>query len=310
MKKTSREILSVMPDNLKCLLSKAMAQLPGGIEEIRLRVNRPLIIGTAEGNFAVLSGGDISPAIGGAYIVTDGDIKRVFGAVCEYSVYAHAEEIRKGYITICGGHRAGFSGKAVVNNGEIENIRDINSLSIRVASERIGAGGEYINAVLENGRVINTLIVSPPGVGKTTLLRDLTRIISDSGLRVSVVDERGEIAAMYHGVPQNDIGMQTDVMEDAPKVQAIPIMLRSMSPQVIICDEIATEEDVNIIKKSFGAGVGVIASAHAGSFEEVKNRRLFCGILGQDGFSRVIVLSRKGDSARKKVTGEIYEVKE
>lgn len=307
MKKRTGEILSVIPDNLKSILGKAFEQLPE-IEEIRLRTGRPLIVGTAGGNFAVLSSGNISPAIGGAYIVNEVDIKRIFSFICDNSVYAHTEEIKKGYITIRGGHRVGFSGKAVLNNNEIENIRDINSINIRIASQRLGMASEYIGNILKNGQIVNTLVISPPCCGKTTLLRDLTRQISDSGIKVSVIDERGEIAAMYRGIPQNDVGVQTDVIEDAPKAKAIEIMLRSMSPQVIICDEIAAEEDVSALKKCFGAGVGVIASAHAGSYDEIKNRAIINSLLGKNGFKQIIVLRRNNDSISKRITGEIYEV--
>ena len=308
MQKRIREILSVMPEKLNGILSAALLRLSDSVEELRFRVGRPLIIGTANGNFAVLSEGGISPAIGGAYIVSEDDIRRIFCAICENSVYAHAEEIKHGYITIKGGHRVGFSGKAVICGGEIENIRDINSLNIRVASERIGCGSPYIDFVLSNGKIENTLVVSPPGCGKTTLLRDFTRIISNSGLRVSVIDERGEIAAMYKGVPQNDIGVQTDVLEDAPKEVGIPLMLRSMSPQVIICDEIATKEDTLAVIKSFGAGCGVIASSHGGSLDEIMNRSFLKPILGRAGFNKIIVLRRNNESLCRRISGDVFEV--
>ncbi len=309
MKKRIREVLAIMPENLRNILNGASGQL-SDVEEIRLRCGRPLIIKTAGGNFAVLSNGNISPAIGGAYLVKETDIKRLFCALCENSVYAHTEEIKQGYITLKGGHRAGFSGKAVVSRGDIENIKDINSINIRIASEKIGCATDYMGNILKNGRVINTLIVSPPGCGKTTLLRDITRQLSNSGLKVSVIDERGEIGALYHGMPQNDIGVQTDVIEDAPKDKGIEIMLRTMSPQVIICDEIAAKEDINALFKCFGAGVGVIASAHAESFEEVKNRKIIVPILGRGGFNQVIVLKRNDDSISKRVVGEVFEVRQ
>ncbi len=307
MKKRIREVLAVMPENLRALLMKAFSQL-SDIEEVRFRCGKPLIIGTMKGSFAVLSSGSVSPAIGGAYIVTDGDIKRIFCALCENSVYAHTEEIKKGYITIRGGHRAGFSGKAVVSGGKIETIRDISSVNIRVASEKIGSASEYISAICEKNQIVNTLVVSPPGCGKTTLLRDITRQLSNLGIKVSVIDERGEIAAMYHGVPQNDIGLQTDVLEDAPKASAIELMLRTMSPQVIICDEIASQADVEAVSAAFGAGVGVIASAHAGSREEAVKRAVLKPILGENGFRRIISLKRNSESLSRRITGEIYEV--
>ncbi len=309
MDKKMIEILGIMPENLKILLKKGLSGLWGNLEEIRIRINKPLIVGTSEGNFAILKDGNISPAIGGAYIVNEGDIRRVFCNLCENSVYAHEEEIRQGYITIKGGHRAGFSGKAVVRGGKIETVRDISSINIRVSKERIGCGNEYINEILKNGKIKNTLVISPPGCGKTTLLRDLTRLISNSGIKVSVIDERGEIGACYLSVPQNDLGVQTDIIEDAPKKEAIPIMLRSMSPRVIVCDEIATDADAQSVKKCFGSGVSVIASAHSGSFEEIKCNPLIKGLLGGNGFEKIIVLKRNDESLSKRVVGEVFEVK-
>ncbi len=307
MEKPMKEILWVMPEHLKNLLTRAEKHL-SGLEEIRLRCGRPLIIKTCDGNFAVLENGAVSPAIGGAYIVSHSDIKRVFSAICENSIYAHSEEIKQGYITIKGGHRAGFSGTAVVSRGKIENIKDISSINIRIADQKIGCASEYMNKILFHNAVKNTLIVSPPGCGKTTLLRDIARQLSNSGIKVSIIDERGEIGAMYQGVPQNDIGVQTDIIEDAPKDKGIEIMLRCMSPQVIICDEIASEEDIKALFKCFGAGVGVIASTHASSFAEVRARRLLSPVMGKNGFNQVIVLKRNAGSLSQRVTGEIFEV--
>ncbi|MBE7011564.1 MAG: stage III sporulation protein AA [Ruminococcaceae bacterium] len=309
MENRNREILGIMPENLRCLMKKALGELWGGLEEIRLRVNKPLIVGTAGGNFAILKDGNISPALGGAYIVSESDIKRVFCSICENSVYAHEAEIRQGYITVRGGHRVGFSGKAVIRDGKIDTLKEINGINIRIAKEKIGCGSEYLKDITYNGRIINTLVISSPGCGKTTLLRDLTRLISNSGIKVSVVDERGEIGACYGSVPQNDIGFQTDIIEDAPKKEAIPLMLRSMSPQLIICDEIASESDMLSIKKCFGSGVGVIASAHAGSVEEVKSNPLIRCLLGGNGFNKIILLKRNNESISKRISGEVFEVK-
>ena len=309
MDKKMREILGIMPENLRTLLKQGLMGRWESLEEIRIRINRPLIVGTAEGNFAILKDGNISPAIGGAYIICEADIKRVFCNLCENSVYAHEEEIRQGYISIKGGHRAGFSGKAVVRGGRIETVKEINSINIRVARERIGCGNEYIKEILKDGKVKNTLVISPPGCGKTTLLRDLTRIISNSGIKVSVIDERGEIGACFCSVPQNDLGVQTDIIEDAPKKEGIPLMLRSMSPNVIVCDEIATEADAQSVKKCFGSGVSVIASAHSGKFEEIKCNPLIKGLIGGNGFEKIIVLKRNNASFSKRIVGEVIEVK-
>ena len=237
------EILEYMPKHISSMLEKTFEITETSIQEIRIRSELPLIVGTLSGSFAVLPDGSLSPAVGGAYIVSGADLRRIFQAVCENSVYAYIDDIRQGFITIKGGHRVGFTGRAVVSDNRIENFREISSLNIRIAREVIGAASGIAENVLTAGGVVSTLLVSPPMGGKTTVLRDLARIISDNGVKTAVADDRGELAALYKGVPQNNIGVQTDVMENAPKAEAIVMMLRSMSPQMIVTDEISTEED-------------------------------------------------------------------
>lgn len=286
------EILNYMPDNLKPMLQRTLELSAGNLEEIRFRVGRPLIISASGGNSAVKADGSLSESVNGAYEVTEADIRRIFQAICENSVYAYIDEIRQGFVTIRGGHRVGFAGRAVAPCGRVENFREISSLNFRVAREMIGAADSIMNDIYSERGIINTLLVSPPLVGKTTMLRDIARQISDRGIKVGIADDRGEIAAMYRGIPQNDVGLQTDVLDGAPKAEAITMLLRSMAPQVIISDEISTAADAEALSQAFGTGVGVIASAHGGSFEEVMARDLLRPLFGNGGFRQVIVLSR------------------
>ncbi len=303
------EILNYVPKHLQTILSGTFTVSGESIQEIRVRIGRPLIVSTVTGSFAVLADGSVSPAVGGAYIVSEADLRQIFQAICENSVYAYLDDIRQGFITIKGGHRVGFVGRAVVSDGKIENFRDISSLNIRIAREIDGAANEIIGKVLSPaGNVINTLIVSPPMGGKTTVLRDLARQISDKGTKTAIIDDRGEIAALYRGVPQNDIGVQSDVIENAPKAEAVIMMLRSMSPQLMITDEIATSEDAAAIAQCFGTGVSVIGSTHGDSIDEVMSRKILKPLFGGTGFKRIILLQREGTGLNMRICGSVREV--
>ncbi len=299
------EVLNYLPTQLKTTLENALDFIGDNLLEIRIRCNMPLIIGTSNGNFAVGRDGSISPALGGAYIVSETDLKLVFQAICENSVYAFMEDIRQGFITIKGGHRVGFSGRAVTDGKKIENFREISSINIRIAREVVGAGNYIIDHIAKEDRVLNTLIVSPPMGGKTTVLRDIARQLSNRGLKVSLVDDRGELAALFKGVPQNDVGFQTDVIENAPKGEAITMMLRTMSPQIIVTDEIATKADAEAIIKAFGTGVSVIASTHGNSAEEVMQRENLSMLFERIGFEQIIVLQKEGSGMNTRVLGQV-----
>ena len=302
------EILNYVPKHLRTMLTKTLTLTADSIQEIRIRSGFPLIIGTACGNFAVLPDGSVSPAVGGAYITQDSDLRQIFQAICENSVYAYLDDIRQGFITIKGGHRVGFTGRAVTGSRGIENFREISSLNIRLAREVIGCANSIADEVITPSGIVNTLLISPPMGGKTTILRDLARQISNSGVKTAIADDRGEIAALYRGIPQNDIGIQTDVMENAPKAEAVTMMLRSMSPQVIITDEIATAADAAALGQCFGTGVAVIGSTHGGSFEEVESRGILRPLLGGTGFKKMILLQKDGTGVNMSVYGQVKAV--
>lgn len=288
------EILSYVPEDIRKILENTFRISGDSILEIRFRVNRPLIVSLLSGNFAVLPGGALSPAVGGAYIVKGSEVRSIFQLICENSVYAYADEIKQGYITVRGGHRAGFSGRAVCDGEKIINIKDINSVNFRVAREVIGAANEITEKIITQNGIKNTLLVSPPMGGKTTVMRDLARQISNRGFKVGIIDDRGEIAAAYKGAPQNDIGLQTDFVDNAPKSYGALMLLRSMSPQVVVMDEICTAEDAAAAKQCFGTGVSVIASAHGASAAEILNRKIFEDIIGRGAFENIVFLNSEG----------------
>lgn len=308
MNKRLAEILTYMPEHLKRMLIKTFELTGDEIQEIRIRNRLPLIIGTQVGSFAVLPDGSISPAVGGAYIVEPADIQRVFRAVCENSVYAFSEDIRQGFITIRGGHRIGITGRAVTEGRSIENFREISSLNIRIAREVIGAANSIIEDVVTPKGIVNSLLVAPPMGGKTTVLRDLARQISDMGIKTAIADERGELASLFRGAPQNNVGVQTDVIENAPKAEAAIMLLRTMSPQLIVTDEVSTKADAEALMQCFGMGVSVVASTHGETAEEVLNREFLKPLLGGMGFSQIIMLKKEGRGLNTEIIGRVVVI--
>ena len=226
------EILHYFPDNIK---EKIKEYMENDLEEIRVRVGRPIILKFLNKEIVV------------KHIVTTEEILQTMQMVCDNSIYTYQNQICNGYITIQGGHRIGVTGNAIVKDHKVSNINYISSLNFRIAKQIIGASKNVLKYILdtEENSVYNTLIVSPPGAGKTTVLRDLIRVISTGeesikyrGITVGVVDERGEIAAMTKGMIENDLGIRTDVLDNVPKALGMTMLVRSMAPKVIVADEI------------------------------------------------------------------------
>jgi stage III sporulation protein AA len=233
----------------------------------------------------------------GALIPSVDDLADMVYRICENSRYAYQEEINKGFVTIRGGHRIGLVGTPVIDNERIINIRDISSLNIRIAREIVGCGDNAVKHLINGCRdIYNTLIISPPGGGKTTLLRDIVRLLSNGfkpgfhGLKVGIVDERGEIAACYKGIPQNDLGVRTDVIDGVHKKEGMEILLRSMSPNVIALDELGNPADVSTVMQVMNAGVRIIATAHGYNVNQLKNRQGFRELFQHNAFDRFIVI--------------------
>jgi stage III sporulation protein AA len=279
------EFLYIFPDALKLPLDKAVKSRPtgfGAVAEIRLRINqKPCVIFT-----------DRHEILLDEIVVDKGCINRIITAATRYSMYAYQDTIRQGFISIRGGHRLGVLGQAVVQNGKLAGQKNIAFLNLRVAHEHIGCADSIMNFA---GGTDNVLVVSPPGCGKTTLIRDIVRSLSNgngcAARKVTVIDERGEIAACVDGVPQNDVGMRTDVCDMGNKKDAVFAALRSMSPDVIVMDEIGGTDDVAAVKKAVFMGVKVVATVHSRSFEECLKRRDMMELVSSDGFTKIIVLS-------------------
>lgn len=285
--KIREEILKYFPIELRNMILLDEEIKLDEICEIRIRVNREVILKDREREYII--GRKNKP-----YISKKEVIERIFESICSNSVYAFTEEISNGFITIFGGHRVGISGKPLYKDGKIYSIKDISGLNFRIAREIKGVADNIIPKIKVDNEFVNTLIISPPGLGKTTLLRDLVRQISNMGYNVSLVDERSEIAGCFLGVPQNDIGLRTDVMDLAKKSDGIKLMVRSMKPDFIATDEIGTDEDAEAIEYALNSGVRILATAHGDKLEDLYKSKKMRELLQFDVFKKIILLSKDG----------------
>ena len=267
-------------------------------EELRLRAGRPMSVVCPTGERPLPGGEPVSPA----------DLSLVVEIATRASAHTAMERMRSGFFTVPGGHRIGICGSAVVKDGAVFNLRQLSSLAIRIAREVPGAAAAVADRLWEGDRFQSTLILSPPGGGKTTLLRDLIRRLSDGTghppLRVGVADERGELAASWEGIPQNDLGPCCDVLTGWPKAQGMLAGIRALSPQVVICDEIGGGEEAQAVAQCLGCGVQVVAAIHGESLEELWTRPQSRRLLATGAFSKGVLLAGKGRP------GEILTIKD
>ena len=273
------EVLEYLAENIKNEIKKYMTNVQD-IEEIRLRTNKPIILKNSNGNNLLI------------HIVSKKELLETFQKVCEQSIYSYQKQICEGFITIKGGHRVGITGSCVIDNGKIININYISSLNFRIAREKKDVSNKILKYILNENDVNNTLIISKPGCGKTTILRDLVRKISTKKT-CGIVDERGEIAAMYKGEPQNDIGILSDVMDNCTKSDGMKMLIRSMSPEVIVCDEIGSKQDIEAINYAMCSGVKGIFTAHGNSLEEIKLNEQIKELLEKYIVQIIIILDDK-----------------
>lgn len=292
------DIAPYISQEIKRLLHKTEHTNIDCLEEIRLRANRPLMIISSNTEWFVDSDGGLTKNWKKAFVVEQRHILKTVELISHNSLYAYQEEIRNGFITIRGGHRIGLSGRTVLEGKNINNIKDISGLNIRISRAIKGCSDRLLQYVMnDRSEILNTLIISPPGCGKTTMLRDLCRNISNGvdkhdlrGHKVGIVDERSEIAACYKGIPQHDVGMRTDVLDGCPKLTGMILMLRSMSPEVIITDEIGNTGDKEAVLKVINAGVRIISTAHGYNISELKTRKEVLELLKRKVFERFLVL--------------------
>ena len=309
-----------MPDitRLFCLpIAEAIHQLQRNyseeLQEIRLRAGKPLAVGVDGKNYFLSSKGELLESAQGALRVDWDMIVKSLEFMSRSSLYALENEMKNGYITVEGGHRIGMVGRTIRQNDQIIGINHIAGLNVRIAHEVRGCSEGILTRLCSGGVLQHTLIISPPGGGKTTLLRDLIRLASDRlKLAVAVADERSEIGGCYRGIPQCDVGMQTDVLDGCPKSEGMLMLLRSMKPQVIAVDELGAPGELEAVMTILHAGVKLLCTAHSDDLEELKRRPGFERILQEGVFERIVILSgRKGPGTVEKIyrwDGEGYDM--
>ena len=281
------EILRIFPDYMKARWEKPL-QRADKLQEIRLGIGRPVRFLISGEEHFLSCRGCVSRCSQDAWYITECEMEEIIRNICQYSMYAFENEIRQGFLTIPGGHRVGVAGQVVLGeNGVVRNMTHIRFLNIRISHEIIGAANDAMPFLYEKGRILNTLLVSPPGGGKTTMLRDMVRQMSEgnlygAGVQVGVVDERSEIAGSFSGIPQNDVGMRTDVLDGCPKVQGMMLLIRSMAPTVVAVDEIGGYEDMKAIYRVLQCGSSVVATMHGNSMEDVE-RHINAGVNMESG---------------------------
>lgn len=302
------EILKYLPKKFCCALDEVIKKNVIPIFEIRIKVNSPLILRSNEGIKFLSLGGEITNKISKAsFIVSKLDVDDIYNKICEYSVHSYQDQIKNGFITVSGGHRIGICGTAVKKDNLITSIKNISSLNIRIAREVIGASDKLLNLISPEN--FGLLIVGPPSCGKTTILRDLARKLScEKGKCVTIVDERSEIAATYNGVPKESVGL-CDVMNGYPKKEGILQAIRTMSPEIIICDELGDDSDAESIKQGLNAGVSIIASIHASSIDDLLSRTQAKKLINTGAFKKIVILKdSKNPGQVKQIIGadELY----
>lgn len=309
----SEEILRLFPDYQRERWRKVLRNCDE-LQEIRMRINRPILLMRGQQEFFLSREGELTVHAKQAGCMTAKELKDMLNHICQYSLYAFADELKQGYLTVPGGHRIGIAGQVVLRDrGEILSVKHISYMNIRISHEIKGAADSLLPFLYERGELYNVMIISPPGCGKTTLLRDLIRQVSDGnrygmGRTVGVVDERSEIAGSYQGIAQNDVGSRTDIMDACPKALGIMMLLRSMAPRVIAVDELGEKEDIHAIGQAVLSGVGLLVTIHGEGIEDVKHRVHLTELLKKRYFKRFIVLGKENGMCRiQGIYNEAYE---
>ena len=298
------EIAKLFPAHIRQALLAAHFDMDQ-VYEIRLRVNAPLIVIYQGQEYFLTREGEFSREESQGCFVRAEDLKETMEYVSSYSMYAFEEEIRQGFITIQGGHRVGIAGKTVLEGDRIKSVKYISYINLRLSHQIKGCASPILPYIIKNGRICHTLIISPPRCGKTTLLRDLIRQVSSGssympGVSVGVVDERSEIGGSYQGIPQNDLGIRTDVLDCCPKAEGMMMLIRSMSPEVVAVDELGDYEDIHAIESVIHCGCKLFATVHGSTIEDIKRKPLMQRLVRERIFERYIVLHHQDRAGRVK----------
>lgn len=295
------EIAYIFPDSIRSGMENVMKR--PDITEIRFRMGLPLMVRTLAGDYYFQRDGLLSREDHRAYLVSTETIQRIFQKICQYSVFAYKEELKEGFITLKGGHRIGLCGKIYYDAEGMRQIQQISSMNLRIARQFRGCSEAFFPFLIHGKDFFNTLLISPPGGGKTTYLRDLIRMISDGtpdfpGKHISVVDERSEIGNRSGTVEGFYLGKRTDLMDHCPKAEGLLMMLRSMGPQVLAADEIGDAKDIDALRYIRNCGCQLLMTVHGYNLKDILKRPFLGPYLEQYPFDRYVIIRVKDGGER------------
>ena len=292
------QLTRIFARSIRDILERAQVDFEQ-VQEIRLRVRGPLLMVSGGREYYLTGDGRLSGEMEQAHVVSREEIRETMEYISSHSLYAFEEEVRQGFLTIQGGHRVGIAGKTILDDGGIRSMKYISFINIRLSHQIRGCADPVMPYLYENGQVLHTLIISPPRCGKTTLLRDIVRQLSNGscrqpGVTVGVVDERSEIGACCQGVPQNELGIRTDVLDCCPKARGMMMLIRTMSPAVVAVDEIGSREALEAMEYVMNCGCKLVATVHGASVEDIKQKPVLRRLVQERMFERYIVMDSRG----------------
>lgn len=292
------ELVKIFSKDIRNILRQVTVDFEQ-VQEIRLRIHAPLLMICNNHEYYITPDGNLSRRADEAYMVSRQELKETLDYMSSYSLYAFEEEIKQGFITIQGGHRIGIAGKTITDEHGIRSMKFISFINVRLSHQVRGCASAVLPYLYVCGEVQHTLIISPPRCGKTTLLRDIIRQVSNGtsaepGVTVGVIDERSEIGACYQGIPQNELGIRTDILDCCPKAQGMMMLIRTMSPRVIAVDEIGSREDLEAIEYVMNCGCKLIATVHGSSIEDIRQKPVLRKMVLEHWFERYIILNNRG----------------
>lgn len=263
------------------------------LQEIRLRAGKPILLQLQEGEYFLAENGKLSRRAEEGYVASRAEIRETMEYISNYSLYAFEEEVRQGFITLAGGHRVGICGRVITEQNQIKSMKYISFLNIRFARQIKGCANQVLPKLISEERVCHTLLIAPPGAGKTTMLRDIVRQLSDRGRTVGIIDERSELAACYQGIPQNDVGLRTDVLDCCPKAEGMMLMIRSMAPEIIAVDEIGGREELHALHYASSCGCKLLATVHGEGLQELREKPVLKELILAGLFERYVILEKR-----------------
>lgn len=298
-----QQLISYFPPELQPALQDMPNFVRYNLQEIRIRSGQPVMLVTGKENLILLKRGQVSRSVSQADLFVSRDqLQRLYEALCDYSVHSHEEELKNGFLTIPGGHRIGVCGTFLTENKKIYGLKDITSVNIRIAREVFGAADGLFDA-FPNKQACSFLLVGAPSSGKTTILRDFVRQISDGVrgpmIKTAVIDERGEISAAAHGRIENHLGASCDVYYLCPKAQGMEMAIRTGSPQFLVCDELGSQEETDLLLQCMASGVKTAATVHGESFEELFLKKPIEKLIASGVFQQVVLLEKNGGTPGK-----------